>query len=249
MLETQEQEQNGWMRQLTLGLAFLLVLMGMANNLPNIPGLLEAVRSIPGLAELPRINKYSSEFLFPLTFAFMMVIALLVSSFANDWRDQGAVKFYSGIALDVLMLVTIIGMSVIYLIENEQVCLIDTLNGERARLMEENNARAEEYMAIFGTPPDNDFPDCQTNLGNWILPFLLMAIGVFFVYIVKVWGLPIVAVAIVITFYTVISSAAWYFEWTDNRYLTTSIGTAVDGVRGYTAAVVGARNAINCRSD
>ena len=249
MLETQEQEQNGWMRQLALGLAFLLVLMGMANNLPNIPGLLEAVRSIPGLAELPRINKYSSEFLFPLTFAFMMVIALLVSSFASDWRNQGTVKYYSGIALDVLMLVTIIGMSVIYLIENEQVCLIDTLNGERARLMEENNARAEEYMAIFGTPPDNDFPDCQTNLGNWILPFLLMAIGVFFVYIVKVWGLPIVAVAIVITFYTVISSAAWYFEWTDNRYLTTSIGTAVDGVRGYTAAVVGARNAIILESN
>ena len=71
----------------------------------------------------------------------------------------------------------------------------------------------------------------------------------FFVYIVKVWGLPIVAVAIIIALYTVISSASWYFDWTDNRYLTTSIGTVVDGVRSYSTAVVGARNAIILESN
>ncbi|MBT3990276.1 MAG: TRAP transporter large permease subunit [Rhodospirillaceae bacterium] len=237
------------MRQLALGLAFILVLMGMANNLPNIPGLLETIRMIPGLENLPRITKYSPEFFFPLTFAFMMVIALLTSSFAKDWRNEKPAKYYLGILLDVLLLTTIIGMAVIYLVENEQVCLIDTLNGDRGRAMAENRARAEEYMAIFGTPPDEDFPDCITNLGNWILPFLVMAIGVFFVYIVKVWGLPIVAVAIAISIYTVVSAAAWYFDWTDNKYLTTSIGTVAEGVRGYTAAVVGARNAIILESN
>ena len=249
MSKIQLQEENGWRRQLALVLAFLLVILGMINNLPNIPGLLDAVRSIPGLAELTRINKYNSEFLFPLTFTFMMVIALLTSSLSKDWRNQRPIKYYLGIALDVLMLATIIGMSIIYLTENEQVCLIDTLNGERARLMAENAARAKEYMEIFGTEPSNDFPDCQTNFGNWILPFLVLAVGVFFIYIVKVWGLPIVAVAIVIALYTVISSAAWYFDWTDNRYLSTSIGTVADGVRGYTAAVVGARNAIILESN
>jgi TRAP transporter 4TM/12TM fusion protein len=249
MPETDTQDQSGWRRQLALGLAFLLVLMGMANNLPNIPGLLDTVRSIPGLADLPRINKYSSEFLFPLTFAFMMVVALLTSSFAKGWQREGQTKYLMGVALDILMLSVILGMATIYLIENEQVCLIDTLNGERARLMGENAARAEEYMEIFGTLPDNDFPDCQTNLGNWILPFIVLAIGVFFVYIVKVWGLPIVAVAIIIALYTVISSASWYFDWTDNRYLTTSIGTVVDGVRSYSTAVVGARNAIILESN
>jgi TRAP transporter 4TM/12TM fusion protein len=249
MPETDTQDQSGWRRQLALGLAFLLVLMGMANNLPNIPGLIDTVRSIPGLADLPRINKYSSEFLFPLTFAFMMVVALLTSSFAKGWQREGQTKYLMGVALDILMLSVILGMATIYLIENEQVCLIDTLNGERARLMGENAARAAEYMEIFGTLPDDDFPDCQTNLGNWILPFIVLAIGVFFVYIVKVWGLPIVAVAIIIALYTVISSASWYFDWTDNRYLTTSIGTVVDGVRSYTTAVVGARNAIILESN
>lgn len=249
MSETQKREQDGWMRRLALGLAFILVLMGMQNNLPNIPGLLGAVQSIPGLAELPRISKFNSEFFFPLTFAFMMVIALLTSSFAKDWRKDSATKYSFGIILDVLLLVAIIVMAVVHMIENEQVCLIDTLNGERARMMAENAARVEEYMAVFGTPPDNDFPDCQTNLGNWILPFLLFAITIFFVYIIKVWGFPIVAVAIVIALYTVVSSASWYFDWTDNKYLTTSIGTVTEGVRGYTAAVVAARNAIILESN
>ena len=245
----QEQEHEGWMRRLALGLAFILVLMGMANNLPNIPGLLEAVRSIPGLAELPRLSKYNSEFFFPLAFAFMMVIALLTSSFANDWRNEARAKYYFGIAFDILMLVMIIGMAIVYMIENEQLCLIDTLNGDRARAMAENLARAAEYEAIFGTPPDEDFPDCITNSGNLILPFLVLAVGVFFVYIIKVWGFPIVAVAIIIAIYTVVSATAWYFDWTDNKYLTTSVGTVVDGVRNYSMAVVGARNAVILESN
>lgn len=249
MVDAQLRESNGWGQQLAVAFGFILVLMGMANNLPNIPGLLESVRSIPGLADLSRINKFSPEFMFPLTFTFMMVIALLTSSFAKDWYNQAPAKYLLGVALDVLMLATILGMATIYLIEHEQVCLIDTLNGERASLMAANAARFEEYMAIFGTPPDNDFPDCQTNFGNWILLFLVLAIGIFFVYIVKVWGLPIVAVAIIIALYTVVSSAAWYFDWTDNKYLTTSIGTLADGARSYTAAVVGARNAIILESN
>lgn len=242
-------QQSDWRRKLAVALAFILVAMGMANNLPNIPGLLEAVRAIPGLGELPRLSKYNSEFFFPLTFALMMVIALLTSSFAREWRDRSAAKYALGIGLDVLMLAIIMAMAAVYLIEHEQVCLIDTLTGERARMMAENAARANEYMAIFGTPPDEDFPDCQANIGSWILPFLVLAIGIFFVYIIKVWGFPIVAVAILISVYTLLSSAAWYFDWFDNRYLTTSIGTAVDGAKNYSAGVVGARNAIILESN
>ena len=134
-----------------------------------------------------------------------------------------------------MMLVTTIVLSTVYLIEHEQVCLIDQITGERARLMAEDAARAEEYRAIFGTEPINDYPDCQSNIGSWVLPLLLVSISVYFVYIVRVWGFPIVAVAIVIFAYTLLSSAAWYFEWSDNRYLSTSIGTVSEGVRGYTA--------------
>ena len=240
---------DNWMDRLAFGLAFILVLMGLANNLPNIPGLLELIQSIPGLSELPRISKYNSEFFFPLTFTFMTVVVLLRSSFGREWKQEGGGKYILGILTDILMLSVIITFSLFYLIENEQVCLIDTLNGDRARAMAENMARAQEYLAIFGTEPDDDFPDCITNSGNWIMPFLILAIATFFIYIVKVWGFPIVAVAIVISIYTVLSSVAWYFDWTDNKYLTTSVGTVVDGVRGYTGAVVGARNAVILESN
>ena len=216
----------------------------MANNLPSIPGLLELVQAIPGLEGVPRLSKYSSEFFFPLMFTLMMAVALLVVSFGRDWAGRSPARRAFGILLDLTMLAAILGTAVVYLIEHEQVCLIDEITGERARLMAETAARAAEYREIFGIDPVEEFPDCQSNLGNWILPFLLASLAVFFIYIVKAWGFPIIAVAIVIGLYTVLSSAAWYFEWSGNRYLTTSIGTESDGVRNYSAGVIGARNAI-----
>ena len=203
--------QDDWMNKLAFAFAFILVLMGMLNNLPTIPGALELVRSIPGLTELPRISKYNSEFFFPLTFFLMTAIALLRASFARDYRDQSSIKYFSGISLDLLMLVATSLFCIFYLVENEQVCLIDTLNGDRARAMAENLSRAKEYLEIFGTEPDDDYPDCITNGGMWVMPFLVVAVSIFFIYIVKVWGFPIVAVAIIISLYTVISSIAWYF--------------------------------------
>ena len=140
---------DNWMDRLAFGLAFILVLMGLANNLPNIPGLLELIQSIPGLSELPRISKYNSEFFFPLTFTFMTVVVLLRSSFGREWKQVGGGKYILGILIDIFMLSVIITFSLFYLIENEQVCLIDTLNGDRARAMAENMARAQEYLAIF----------------------------------------------------------------------------------------------------
>ena len=243
-------EANGdWMGRLALALAFALVVMGMANNLPNIPGLLETVRSIPGLEGLPRLSKYSSEFFFPLMFSLMLAVALLVSSFGRKWRDGPSHRFWLGCLLDGLMLVAILGTSLVYLIEHDQVCLIDTISGERDRLLAEAKSRADEYIAIYGTPPVEEYPECQAILGSWILPWLLFAVTVFFVYVVRVWGLPIVAVAIAIALYTVLSAAAWYFDWTDHRYLTTSIGTVAEGAKNYAAGVVGARNAITLESN
>ena len=238
-----------WMRRLAMVFAFILVVMGMVNNLPNIPGLLSTVQSIPGLGGLPRISKFSSEFFFPIIFAVMMIVALLTTSFGKSWRKEGTAKFFAGVGLDTLMLCTTVLLMFTYWIEHDQVCLINTLNGERARLMAENASRVEEYMAIFGTPPDNDFPDCQTNLGNWLLPLLVWVVAIFFIYIVKAWGLPIVTVAIVVSLYTLISSAAWYFDWSDNAYLTTSIGTSENGIKNFSNGVVGARNAIILESN
>tara|TARA_Y100001954_G_scaffold164181_1_gene174140 strand:- start:2042 stop:4414 length:2373 start_codon:yes stop_codon:yes gene_type:complete len=249
MADTPQNTERDWTQCLAFYFSILLVAMGLANNLPNIPGLLALVNSIPGLESLPRLSKYNSEFFFPLVFTIIMIVVVLKSSFARKWRDRNQAKFLGGLALDVMMLVTTIVLSTVYLIEHEQVCLIDQITGERARLMAEDAARAAEYMAIFGTEPINDYPDCQSNIGSWVLPLLLVSIAVYFLYIVRVWGFPIVAVAVVIFAYTLLSSAAWYFEWSDNRYLSTSIGTVSEGVRGYTAGVVAARNPIILESN
>ena len=249
MADTPQNTERDWTQCLAFYFSILLVAMGLANNLPNIPGLLALVNSIPGLESLPRLSKYNSEFFFPLVFTIIMIVVVLKSSFARKWRDRNQAKFLGGLALDVMMLVTTIVLSTVYLIEHEQVCLIDQITGERARLMAEDAARAAEYMAIFGTEPINDYPDCQSNIGSWVLPLLLVSIAVYFLYIVRVWGFPIVAVAVVIFAYTLLSSAAWYFEWSDNRYLSTSIGTVSEGVRGYTAGVVAARNSIILESN
>ena len=171
------------------------------------------------------------------------------ASFARAWRSRSRTHFLLGLTIDVLMLSTTVLLAVVYLIEHEQVCLIDTLNGERARLMAEDAARAAEYKEIFGTEPIDDYPDCQTNIGSWILPLFVWSISIYFIYVIRVWGLPIVAVALVFFAYTLLSSAAWYFEWFDNRYLTTSIGTSIEGVRNYNAGVVAARNAIILESN
>ena len=227
-----------------LVLGFILVVMGMANNLPNVPGLVELIRLIPGLDGLPRLSKYNPEYFFPIVFIIMMVIALISTSFAIDWRSHSRFKWSLGLFFDILMLATTIALTIVYLIEHDQVCLIDQFTGERAHLMAENESRAKEYMEVYGTVFTEETPDCQAKIGNWILPLLLLAITVYFIYIVRMWGFPIVAVALFITLYTLITSAVWYFDWSDNRYLTTAIGTISDGVRNYSAGVEGARNAL-----
>ncbi len=243
------QASGGLMMRIAAVFAFMLVVMGMANNLPNIPGLVEVARLIPGLENATRLSKYDTEYFFPVVVAVMMTIVALKSSFGRSWRHQSRSRFLAGIGIDVIMVITTVSLMCVYWIEHDQVCLIDVMNGDRARLMAENAARAAEYQAIFGTPPDDDFPDCQTTLGSWVLPYLVWVIGIYFVYIVRAWGLPIVGVAIVIFLYTLLSSAAWYFELTDNRYLTTAIGTIQDGVRNYSAGVAAARNAIILESN
>jgi len=231
-------------RRLALFLGFILVVMGMANNLPNIPGLVETIRLIPGLEELPRLSKYNPEYFFPLTFAFMVIISLLGASLTQSWRNEPIQKKSLGIFFDLSMLLITVAVIVGYLVEHDQVCLIDQITGERARLMAADAARAQEQMALFGTVFKEELPDCQATMGGWVIPLLLAAMAIYFVYIIKVWGFPIAAVAIVVTLYTVVTAASWYFGWSDNRYLTTAIGTIQDGVRNYSAGIIGARNAL-----
>ncbi|WP_264214413.1 TRAP transporter permease [Leisingera thetidis] len=236
-------------RRITVWLGLVLVLLVMVNNLPNIPGLLDLVRSIPGFADIQQISKFDPSVFFPMVFFLMMIIALTVSSFSSSWRLESRPKFYLGVFLDTLMFVTTVALCLVYWIEHPDICLIDQLNGERARLMAENLARAEEYRELFGTDPVADMPECVTTLGNWILPFFLVCTAVFFLFIIKMWGFPIVVVALLALAYTVITSLIWYFGLSDNPYLTTAIGSAIEEERSYSTAIAAARNAIILESN
>ena len=186
MTETENNKEN-FVNRVALFLGFILVVMGMANNLPNVPGLVETIRLIPGLEGLPRLSKYNPEYFFPITFSFMVVISVLGASFARTWWTQPIHKRTLGIALDVSVFLVTIVVVAVYLIEHDQVCLIDQFTGERARLMAEDAARAKEQAAIFGTVFKEELPDCQATTGVWVLPLLLAAIATYFIYIIKVW--------------------------------------------------------------
>lgn len=245
-MSTQDQTNTNsvWVEQAIIVLGLFLVIVGMANNLPNIPGLLEFVQSIPGLGWVPRLSKYDPDYFFPLSFALLLTIAMLNASFGRDWKQAGGLKSRLGYALDAVMFLTIISVALVYLIENDQVCLVDVISGERQRLFLEAQSRVQEYIEIFGVAPAEDPPDCQGRLGIWIVPFLIFSVAMFFVYNIKQWGLPIVIVAIAIAVYAVLSSAAWYFDLSTNKYLITVSGTTTDGVRNLNAALSGARNSI-----
>ena len=242
-------EEPDFVKRSALFLGFILVVMGMANNLPNIPGSLELVQMVPGLGGIPRLSKYHPEYFYPLTFFFMLLISLLGCSFAKEGFIKSKIHGYMGLMFDIFMVVITIAVTIVYLVEHDQVCLIDQITGERARLMAADTARAKEYLEAFGTILEQELPDCQQTSGDWILPLLLIAVAVYFVYIIRVWGFPIVAVAIFVAGYTVITSAAWYFNWTDHAYLTTAIGTIEDGVRNYKAGVEAARSALTIDSN
>ena len=82
MVDIPQNTERDWTQRLAFYFSIVLVAMGLANNLPNIPGLLALVNSIPGLEGLPRLSKYNSEFFFPVVFTIIMIVVVLKSSFA-----------------------------------------------------------------------------------------------------------------------------------------------------------------------
>jgi len=244
----QTPEQQHWAQRLALALGLILVVIGMVNNLPTVPGLLELVQLVPGLGDVQRISKFDAEFLFPIVFLLMMVVVVLNDSFARDWKDRSKARFSVGLTADTVMVLTTVLLVVAYWIQNDQVCLIDQFTGERDRILAANAARAEEYRSLFGTDPPEELPQCQAQLGGWVIPILLGIVSMFFVYNIKVWGFPLVAIAIIFTIYTILTSLSWLFDWSDNKYLITVIGGDLPTGRTFDKAITGASDAITLES-
>ncbi|MCC0077456.1 MAG: TRAP transporter fused permease subunit [Rhodobacter sp.] len=203
--------------------------------MPSIPGLQPLIGSITGIPDIP-IRRFSYEYLFPFAFVVMMVIVALRHSQYRHYRDQGAWKRRFGLFMDISLVVMAFAVAAAYLIEIDSICLIDQFSGVRAEIISRALQREIEFAQMMGLPEPTsvDNPDCVQNLGIWIFLVVGLGVTVFLGYNIRVWGLPLVGVAIVIAGYTMLTIAIWYFFGADhNRYVVTILGgeprTLMDG--------------------
>ena len=224
-------------QRIALLLAFLLVLVGMVNTLPEIPGLQNWARELTGIRFF-RISGFPPEYFFPPVFILMMVIVALDASLYRAWRETRPKWAWLGAALDIGLVIAALLGALGYWIEIDSVCLIDQITGERARLIEDALNRSEGL--IPGLTLEAEVPSCQARLGVWALPLLFIIILLFFLYNIRVWGLPLVIVASVVVLYTVITALIWTFGLSDNNFLLTKLGA--DGGDTMAAAVQKATN-------
>ncbi|MBX2839424.1 MAG: TRAP transporter fused permease subunit [Gammaproteobacteria bacterium] len=195
--------------------------------MPGIPGLDEWVTALSGNPNFI-IRKFPFEYYYPFVFALMMIIVALHHSMWRAWKNKSRPRRRFGLFMDVALVVTAITISLTYLAEIESVCLVDQVTGDRARMIAESMEIEKANAAIFGLPEPTtvDDPQCLNTTGGWLVLIVGLAIIVFLAYNVKVWGLPLVLVAIVIAAYTIITVFVWYFHGTEdiNKYLVTKIG-------------------------
>ncbi|WP_417207198.1 TRAP transporter fused permease subunit [Antarctobacter sp.] len=212
--------------RISLVLGLVLVAIGLLNTMPSIPGLDDWVTRTFGEGVL--IRRFSFEYLAPVCFVIMMTIVALDQSMARLYRARGRAQSLLGLCMDIALVVMAFAIAAAYLIEIDSVCLIDQITGERAELIARALLDEIEFAESMGLPPPTtiDDPSCIDTLGLGIFPLMAVAIVVFLGYNVRVWGFPLVAVAILIAAYTMATVLIWYVFGADdmNKYLVTKLG-------------------------
>ena len=214
-------------QHLVYWLALALVIVGLLNAMPGIPGVDEAVSGWFGLKNFT-LRKYPYEYFYPIAFAVMMIIVALKHSLWREYANASKLRRKLGLVLDIALAVAAVSISLTYMVEIEAVCLVDQITGERAELIAKSLAEEIEFAESFGLPvPDSvDDPQCINTTGAWLAAIIGLSVAIFLAYNVKVWGLPLVLVAIVVATYTIATVLIWYFHGADdiNKYLITKLG-------------------------
>ncbi len=222
-----EELAGGFVGRLVYWLTIFLVLLGMVNAMPGIPGLDQWFIEFTGNSNFI-IRKFPFEYYYPFVFSLMMIIVALKHSMWRSWINKSKLRRRFGLFMDVALVVTALTISFTYLAEIESVCLVDQVTGDRERLIAESLEIEKENAALFGLPEPTtvDDPKCLNTTGGWLVLIVGLAIAVFLAYNTKVWGLPLVMVAILVATYTLVTVLVWYFYGTEdiNKYLVTKIG-------------------------
>ena len=218
-------------------LALVLVTVGMLNTLPEIPGLQDWAREVTGRPFF-RVSGFPSEYFYPPVFFLMMLIVALDASVYRAWRDTRPERAWLGLLMDAGLVLAAFLAAFGFLVEIDSVCLIDQITGERARLIQD--AAERSAGVIPGMSFEAEVPACQARFGVWILPLLFTIITLFFLYNIRVWGFPLVAVASIVVLYTVGTAIIWALDLSDNNFLLTKLGA--NGGDALSAAVQKATN-------
>ena len=224
---------NSFSIRLAYWLAFAFVVVGLFNAMPGIPGLDALFADVTGQTAL-RIRRFPFEYFYPIAFFVMMLIVALKQY--NDRRREG-IRSPLGLALDIALVVAAGAISLAYLNEIQSVCLADQITGDRARLIGEALRIEKENAALFGMPEPStvDDPQCLNTLGGWLVGIVGLSIVVFLANAVRVWGLPLVIVAIIVVVWAFTTIGIWYVfgDTGINKYFITKLGgeprTLADG--------------------
>ena len=221
-------EKPVFVERLVYILALLLVLLGLVNVTPAIPGWDNLWKDLTG-NDFFRIRRFPTEWLFPITFFWMMLIVALKKSMWRSWTNKSTTVRRFGLFMDAALIIAAAAISLSYLIEIESVCLIDTFTGDRERLVAKALQAEIDFAELYGLPaPDTaDDPGCATTTGSWLILIMFGAVVVFLGYNIKVWGLPLVLVSILIAAYTFFTILNWYFFGSEdqNKYLVTILSS------------------------
>ena len=217
-------------RDLGLKLAYWLtvamVIIGLINMTPGIPGYDDLAEALTG-TKGATFRKFPFEWFYPSFFALMMLIVALKHSMWRSWAEASRWRRRFGLFMDVALVLMAVTISGTYFVEIEAICLIDQITGDRARLIEESLKAERELAELLGMEPPTtiDDPKCVNTTGGWLVLIVGLAIVVFLSYNIKVWGLPLVLVAILIATYTILTVLVWYFHGPDdiNKYLMTKL--------------------------
>ena len=134
-------EKRSFALKLLYVLSVAMVLIGLANSTPGIPGYDTWVADVLG-QEGAQFRRFPFEWFYPLFFALMMLIVALKHSVWRGWKDRSPAWSAFGLALDVAFIAMAFTISLTYLVEIESICLVDRITGERARLIAESMKEA-----------------------------------------------------------------------------------------------------------
>ena len=177
-------------------LSVFMVVLGLVNSTPGIPGYDQLVAQIVGI-DGATFRKFPFEWFYPFFFALMMIIVALKHSLWRSWIAASPLQRGFGLSMDIALVVMALTISLTFYIEIEAICLIDQVTGDRARLIADIINSEKEMAELLGMVPSTTFedPQCVNTTGGWLVLIVGVGIVIFLAYNIKVWGLPLVFVA------------------------------------------------------